>query len=180
MLLAAPQHNRSSVVLAMGVAASLAAAGQRVVLVDAQVDRPLMSYRLAAGLRSGMNDVAHGRASLEDVLRRVRRWTLPRSVRKTCGRYSDNIRFVAAGRRRRGEAGLVSPEALAVLDPDVVTIMLGPPLLGTVPMSPSLQWADVVLYNLVEGETLTFDAEDGALQISTFARGPSGVVLSDV
>jgi hypothetical protein len=36
------------------------------------------------------------------------------------------------------------------------------------------------LYNLVEGETVTFDAEDGALQVATFARGPSGVVLSDV
>ena len=52
-------------------------------------------------------------------------------------------------------------------------------MLGNVAVGGLLEWADVVMYDLVEGETVTFDAEDGALPISTFAIR-AGVVLSDV
>ncbi|MCB0953546.1 MAG: hypothetical protein KDB13_12680, partial [Microthrixaceae bacterium] len=62
----------------------------------------------------------------------------------------------------------------------IVTVVLSPPLTGTVAVGPVMGWADVVFYDLVEGETVTFDAEDGALQLATFARGSAGVILSDV
>jgi hypothetical protein len=75
---------------------------------------------------------------------------------------------------------VITPAVLDQVDEDVIVVMLAPPLLGTVPVSPSMRWASVVLYNLVEGETVTSDAEDAALQVSTFAQGPAGVVLSDV
>jgi O-antigen ligase len=180
MVLAAPRHNRSTRVLAMGMAASLASAGEKVLLVDGQPYRPLMSWRLGAGLGPGMNDIAHGRATLGDCIRRVRRWSMPRPVRAAFRKHRENLRFVPAGRRRRGEEPVISPAVLDQLDEDVIVVMLAPPLLGTVPVSPSMRWASVVLYNLVEGETVTSDAEDAALQVSTFALGPSGVVLSDV
>ena len=81
---------------------------------------------------------------------------------------------------RRGEEPAIDPSVLDGLDPEVIVVMLAPPLLGTVPVSTCLRWADVVMYNLVEGETVTADAEDAALQVATFAQGPAGVVLSDV
>ncbi|MCP4435640.1 MAG: hypothetical protein GY812_09125 [Actinomycetia bacterium] len=180
MLLAAPRHSRSARVLSMGIAASLAASGERVLLVDGQVERRVMSWRLGAGLAPGMNDIAHGRAALGDSIRRVRRWRLPRPVRKSFRDNRENLRFIPAGRPRRGEEPAVDPALLSDVDDDVIIVMLAPPLLGTIPVSPSLRWADVVLYNLVEGETVTSDAEDAALQVATFAQGPSGVVLSDV
>ena len=180
LLVATPEHSRSARVLAMGIAASLASRGQRVVLVDGEVQRPVTSWRLGVGPRPGMHDLAMGRASLDQAIGRVRRFTLPRPVRLTFRNHRDNLRVIGAGRRRRGEAGTVDPAVLAQLDPGVIVVMLAPPVLGTVPVSPSLQWADVVLYDLIEGETVTFDAEDAALQVSTFAQGPAGVVLSDV
>ena len=180
ILVATPQHSRSSRVVAMGIAASLASAGERVLLVDGQPERPLMSWRLGGGLAPGMNDIAHGRASLGDTIRRVRRLTLPGPVRSTFAEHRENLRFVPAGRTRRKEEPVVDPSVFDQLDDDVIVVMLSPPLLSTVPVSPSLRWAEVVLYNLVEGETVTSDAEDAALQVATFAQGPAGVVLSDV
>ncbi len=180
ILLATPEHNRSARVLASGIAASLAASGERVVLVDGQIERPWLSWRLGAGRRRGMSDLSLGRAELSAVISRPRRWGFPRAVRRILKVHGENLRLIPAGRRRRGEEPTIDPAVLSGLDEDIITVMLAPPLLGTHAVSPSLRWADVVLYNLVEGETVTFDAEDAALQISTFADGPAGVVLSDV
>jgi hypothetical protein len=179
MVIAGPVADRAARGLAMGVAASLAASGERVVLVDGQVERPLLSARLGGWRRPGIADASRGRVPLESVIRRVARWRLPVSVRRTLGRSAENLRLIPAGSAREA-GGRVDPDVLDRLDPDIITILLAPPLLGAVPAAPSLRWADVVLYCLVEGRTVTFDAEDGALRVRTFSPAPAGVVLSDV
>lgn len=179
MVVATPRHTSSARVLALGIAAGVAASGQKVVLVDAQVRRPWLSIRMGRWHRSGLRDLGDATARLDDVVGRVPAFGLPRSMRRMLGADRENLRFVPAGRFSWGGDPDVSPRSLDGFDPSVTMVVLAPPMLGTVPVAPLLQWADVVLYDLVEGETVTFDAEDGALQVSTFARR-AGVVLSDV
>jgi O-antigen ligase len=180
IVISGPVSDPASRGLAMGVAAALAAYGQRVVLVDAQAERPWLSARLGAWRRPGLSDVTRGEAELSDTLRRVNRWLLPVSVRRALGRAGDNLRFIPAGRRKRDREMRVDPAVLDGLDPNVTTVLLAPPLLSPVPAAASLRWADVVLYCLVEGRTVTYEAEDGGIRIRTFSTAPSGVVLSDV
>jgi hypothetical protein len=180
ILVTAPRSSRSSRAVSMGVAASLVSSGERVLLVDGQPERRLLSWRLGGARAPGMTDLADRTATLQDCIRRVRRWRLPKAVRNTLTANAENLRFLPAGRSGASGEATVDPEVLDELDDEVIVVMLSPPLLGTVPVSPCLRRFDVVLYNLVEGETVTSDAEDAALQVATFAQGPAGVVLSDV
>ncbi len=180
IVIGGPTSDPASRGLAMGVAAALAAYGQKVVLVDAQPERPWLSVRLGAWRRPGLADLTRGEVELSSTLRRVRRWFLPISVRRTLGRSADNLRFIPAGRWRRNGDIRVDPSVLDQLDENVVTVLLAPPLLSNVPAAQTLRWADSVLYCLVEGRTVTFEAEDAAIRIRTFSTAPSGVVLSDV
>jgi hypothetical protein len=180
IVIGGPTSDPASRGLAMGVAAALAAYGQKVVLVDAQPERPWLSVRLGAWRRPGLADLTRGEVELSSTLRRVRRWFLPISVRRTLGRSADNLRFIPAGRWHRNGDIRVDPSVLDQLDENVVTVLLAPPLLSNVPAAQTLRWADSVLYCLVEGRTVTFEAEDAAIRIRTFSTAPSGVVLSDV
>ncbi len=180
VVIATPRPDRGARGLAMGVAAALAAEGRRVVLVDAQLDHPLLSRRLGAGRAPGLADVAAGSAAMGSVVRRVGRWRLPASVRRTLGGGGDLFRFVPAGRPPRGATPVVHPQYLDTFDDDVTLVVLAPSLLGTVPGGPVLAWADAVVLALVEGRTVTFDAEDAGLRVRTFTAAPSGVVLLDV
>ncbi|MFI5044559.1 MAG: O-antigen ligase family protein, partial [Acidimicrobiales bacterium] len=77
IVIASAKPDRAARSLAMGVAASIAASGRRVILVDGQVERPLDTARLAllgrrCGLgRPGLIDVVDGTADHESVVRRV-------------------------------------------------------------------------------------------------------------
>ena len=175
-----PKPDRIARGLAMGVAAAVASEGRRVVLVDAQSDRPMMSWRLAPFARRGLVQVCDGSSDLSSAVRRVGRWRFPITVRRTLRGSSDLLRFVPLGRRRRGEAVVLRPQALDAFGDDVTVVVLAPALLSTVATSPLLDWADAVLLTLVEGKTVTFDAEDAAQQVRTLSAAPAGVVLLDV
>ena len=75
---------------------------------------------------------------------------------------------------------MIRPEALEELGPDVVLVVLAPSLFTDAPVATLLSWADAVVLSLVEGRTVTFDAEDAAAPIRTFVGGASGVVMLDV
>jgi O-antigen ligase len=175
-----PRPDRAARGLAMGVAGALAAEGRRVVLVDAQVDHPLLSRRLVGLGRKGLLQAADGSAPLESVVRRVNRWRLPTSVRRVVRRHGDQLRFIPVGRRPRGERPEVRPDVLDRFGSDVCLVVLAPSLLSAVPAASLLRWADATTLALVEGRTVTFDAEDAAAQVHTFASGAAGVVLLDV
>jgi len=178
LVVATPRADRGARALAMGVAASMAAQGHRVVLVDAQVDRPLMSIRLGAIGRAGLREVANGTASIADVVRPVPRLALPAAVRRSLGKAT--MEFVPAGRWSRGVAQTPDLSSLEELGPDVRFVILAPSLLGGVPSVDTLQWGDSTVLALVEGRTTTRDAEEAAARVRTFAKGPAGTVLLDV
>jgi hypothetical protein len=179
MVVATPRHSRSALVLALGTAAAVAASGKKVVLVDGQMRRPRLSMRMGTWHRHGLRDLHDATVHLDEVVGRVPALGLPRTSRRVLGADRENLRFVPAGRFAWGQDPVLDPGVLEGFDQSVTVIVLAPPMLGNVAVGGLLEWADVVLYDLVEGETVTFDAEDGALPISTFASC-AGVVLSDV
>lgn len=179
MVVASPRYSSSARVLALGAAAGVAASGQKVVLVDGQMRRPRLSMRMGMWHRHGLSDLSEATMRLDEVVGRVPAMGLPRTLRRMLGSDRENLRFVPAGRFAWGGDPVLDPGVLEGFDPSVTVIVLAPPTLGSVAVAGVLQWADVVMYDLVEGETVTFDAEDGALPISTFASR-AGVVLSDV
>lgn len=174
-----PRPDPGSGRLAAGLAAAIAAEGRRVVLVDAQFDSSRLTARLSWPWRSGLLQVLEG-ASPSSLLVRVHRWRLPASVRRTLGGARGRLRFLPMGQRRRGRPPVIRPEALEELGPDVVLVVLAPSLCTDAPVATLLSWADAVVLSLVEGRTVTFDAEDAAAPIRTFVGGASGVVMLDV
>ncbi len=180
LVVTTPRPDRAARGLAAGVAASLAASGQRVVFVDAQVDRPAISWRLAPFRRRGLVQVSSGERPLGSVIRRVPRMLLPVAVRRTLGRSGDLLRFVPAGWVRPGDQPVVRPQVLDPLGDDVVVVVLAPSLLSGVSVGPWLHWADACVLTLVEGRTVTFDAEDAAERIRSLSAEPHGIVMLDV
>jgi O-antigen ligase len=166
--------------LAVGVAAQLASEGRRVLLVDAQVRSPMLSLRLGGFHRPGLSDLGSGGRSVAEVLRRVARWRLPTAARRTLRRDTGDLRFISVGTGWRNFDRLVPLEAFDELDDDVYVVLLAPAVLGDVANAPVLGWADAVVLGLVEGRTVTFDAEDAASRVRSFGAGPSGLVLLDV
>lgn len=177
IVVASPQRQPLARRLALGVAAELAAQGVRTVLVDADLDRPLLSARLGGFGRPGLSDVARG-AALVDVVRRVRRWRLPKVERRVLGRAGDNLRVVPAGRRRGEDRGFALDQ-LDQLDRDVAIVVLAPPTLGDRPVSALLSWADTLVMAATVGQTSTHDLEDAAAQVDSFSVAPAGVVMLD-
>jgi O-antigen ligase len=179
-VISSPRPDRAVRGLAMGVAAQLAAEGRRVLLVDAQLDRPLLSLRVGGFRRAGLADIGSGRATLDDVIRRVPRWRLPAAARRVRARGPGEMRFISAGRLTRTPDVLVPLEPFDQLDPEVHIVLLAPPALGDVANAPVLGWGDAVVMGLVEGRSITFDAEDAASRVRAFAAGPGGIVLLDI
>ena len=179
LVISSPRPDRAIRGLAVGIAAELASEGRRVLLVDAQLDRPALSLRLGGFNRTGLADVGAGHASLADAIRRVRRWRLPAAARRTLGHTEGELRFLPAGRARSADR-LVPLEVFDHLDPEVYVVLLAPSAMGDVANAPVLGWGDIVVLGLVEGRTVTFDAEDAASRVRTFGAGPGGVVLLDV
>jgi putative inorganic carbon (hco3(-)) transporter len=180
IVIATPRPDRSARGLAMGVAGALAAQGRRAVLVDAQLDHRWLSLRLGGWFRQGLVQAADGQVPVDAVVRRINRWRLPSSVRRFVRGSTDQLRFIPAGRIKKGRVPEVRPEVLDRFGPDVTVVVLAPSLNSEVPTGALLNWGDAVVLALVEGRTVTFDAEDASAQVRTFAAAPAGVVLLDV
>jgi hypothetical protein len=174
-----PRPDRAARGRAEGLAAARGAEGPRVVLVDAQIDSPLMSWRLGGLRRRGLLQVLDG-APIEPLLRKVNRFRLPSSVRATLRDGGSRFRFLPLGRRTRGRQPVIRPQVLDRFGPDVSIVVLAPSLTSDAPVGSLLAWADSVVLTLVEGRTVTFDAEDAASPIRMFGTGPAGVVMMDV
>lgn len=179
MVVASPRYSGSARLVALGTAAAVAATGQKVVLVDGWLRRPWLSMRMGMWHRPGMVELQGAVVRLDEVVARVPAVCLPRTPRRMLGHARENLRFIPAGRFAWGRDPEFAPAVLEGFDESVTVIVLAPPMLGRVAVAGVLEWSDVVMYDLVEGETVTFDAEDGALPITTFASH-AGVVLSDV
>ena len=78
IVVATPRYSRSAMMLALGTAAAVAASGQKVVLVDAQMRRPRLSMRMGRWYRHGLRDLHDATIRLDEVVARVPVLGLPR------------------------------------------------------------------------------------------------------
>lgn len=161
---------------AMGLAAALVEQGRRVVLVDAQVDRPLLSLRLGGWNSSGISD-ADEQPSLD--LREVDPKRLPIEARALLGGRTGEFRFVSGGPFKFGATPGIDVESLDLLDATVTVLVLAPPSGRAVAVSPLYEWADTVLVAMRSGRTTTFDAENTAATVRMFGGSSSAIVLAN-
>lgn len=178
ILVVSPHREPLARPLAIGLAAAVVESGGRALLVDGDAARPFLSARLGGLGRPGIRDVDED-VELSQVLRRVNPLRLPRAVRRSLKASVEDLRFVPAGRLRRGGAGSLPLSALDRVDPDVTIIVLGPPSLGDEPISSLMGWADAIVLGATVGCTATHDLEDAAAQTHSFSSAPAGVVLLD-
>jgi len=164
---------------AMALAAELVGRGERVVLVDGRLRRPLLSVRLGWP-RRGVAEIADGSIGIDGAIRRVNARRLPRTARRAVGSGIDSLRFVGAGRlRQRRRTRRFPTAAFDRVDLDVAVVVLAPPVLGAAPVTELIGWADAVVLAAEVGTTVTADLEDAAATTRLFARCPAGVVLFD-
>jgi O-antigen ligase len=180
IVVASPRADAETRRLALGAAAAVVAAGRRAVLVDAQLERPRLGRHLSSPWGPGLADLDSSTSTpvgLADVLRPVAAWRLGSSARRLTRTRRGELRLVTAGRRRSRSAHELDPTVLDDLDPDVVTVVLAPPVLGVVPVHSLLEWGEASVVALVEGHTTTGDTEDAAAVVRLFSGGPSGIVI---
>jgi polysaccharide biosynthesis transport protein len=127
------QEGRSSV--ASNLAASLAQAGRRVILVDADLRHPFLDRVFGTGNRAGLTDLLSRRAALADVAMPTKR---------------DGLRLVTAGRDAGQPSDLLTAEsAQRVIGEmrdaaDVIVVDSGPALAVSDPVAIA-QHSDLVL-----------------------------------
>ncbi len=130
-----PSEGKSTT--AINLAASLALAGHRVILIDADLRRPAIGRALGIGDRPGVVSVLLGRVALADALEPI-------------GAYRDNLQVLVADKTGAGYADLFSlPAAKRLLEEadslaDYVVID-SPPLADVVDALPLARHADAVL-----------------------------------
>src|SRR5690606_9558039 len=101
-----PQEGKSTV--AASLAAAAAAAGQRTLLVDADLRRPVLAERLSAKRKPGLAEYLSGAVEPKDVLQRVPVKGGNRSNGSTG--EARSLVFIAAGDSARAPAELLASE----------------------------------------------------------------------
>lgn len=155
---------------AANLAVSLAAAGQRVVLIDADLRRPVVHSVFGLPDEVGLTDVLAGRVRLADVS-----YTADRSGMLTvlpAGRIPPNPSEVLGSQRMR--------ELLASLRQDHLVIVDAPPVIPVTDAAVLSTAADGVLVIVSAGKT-TFDMLQKSIDNIARANGDVlGVVLNKV
>lgn len=143
------QEGRSSV--AANLASSLAKAGRRVILVDADLRHPFLGDVFGADRRAGLTDLLAGRATLADVAvstPNVRGGSGGSSLGADAAR--SGLRLITAGRDASGASDVLHSESLerAIAEmrgaADVIVVDSGPALSVSDPIAIAQQ-SDLVL-----------------------------------
>ncbi|SFI55992.1 MULTISPECIES: polysaccharide biosynthesis tyrosine autokinase [Microbacterium] len=155
---------------AANLAISLAAAGQKVVLVDADLRRPVLSTLFALPDGAGLTDVLAGRAEYADVVH--------------TGDVSGNLTLLMAGRIPPNPSEVLGSQRmrdlLAVLREDATVIVDSPPTIPVTDAAVLSTAADGVLLVVSAGRT-TYEMMHKALENVAKANGRVlGVVLNKV
>ncbi|GAB3633882.1 hypothetical protein GCM10027421_32350 [Microbacterium shaanxiense] len=165
---AVPGDGKSTV--AVNLASSLAAAGQRAILVDCDLRRPVIADIFGISRDVGLTDVLAGRAELQDVAHHPNN-AVPLVV-LGAGRIPPNPSELLGSRRMRDFLAEVSKSAIIILD--------SPPVLPVTDAAVLSAGADGVLVVVSSGKT-TFDMLQRAIDSVARTSGRVlGVVLNKV
>jgi len=157
-------------VTAANLARSLAAAGNRTVLIDADLRRPVVAASFEMPDKPGLTDLLAGRATLKDVAHVAD--SAGNLMVFTAGRIPPNASEVLGSKRMR--------ELLADLRREAIVILDSPPTLPVTDAAVLSAVADGVLMVVSAGRT-TYDMLQRSLSNIQRANGRSlGVVLNKV
>lgn len=163
-----PGDGKSTV--AVNLASSLAAAGQRAILIDCDLRRPVIADMFSIQENPGLTDVLAGRADLADVSHRPFR-NVPLAV-VGAGRIPPNPSELLSSHRMREFLAEISHSAIVVLD--------SPPVLPVTDAAVLAASADGVLLVVSSGKT-TFDTLQRSIGNITRSTGRVlGVILNRV
>lgn len=163
-----PGDGKSTV--AVNLASSLAAAGERAVLIDCDLRRPVVADIFGMSTDVGLTDVLAGRAELTDVAHRPNA-RLPLAV-VGAGRIPPNPSELLGSRRMREFVQTLSQSAIVILD--------SPPVLPVTDAAVLATAADGVIIVTSAGKT-TFDMLQRAIaNIQKTSGHVLGVVLNKV
>jgi capsular exopolysaccharide synthesis family protein len=164
----APGDGKSTITANLAI--TIAASGQNVVLVDADLRRPTVSTMFGLPAGGGLSDVLAGRARLDDVLHP---WAGTESMRiLTAGNIPPNPSEVLGSARMMALIAQLAETAMVIID--------APPLLAVTDAAVLTGRADGAFVVVSAGKT-TFDALTNALNILNRSKGRTmGVILNRV
>jgi capsular exopolysaccharide synthesis family protein len=170
MVISSPLPGDGKSTLAGNLAVSLAAAGQHVVLIDADLRRPMVSTVFGLPEGAGLTDILAGRAQIADVVHNV--GTTHNLAVITAGRIPPNPSEMLGSKRMRDLVHSLAQHALVIID--------SPPLLPVTDAAVLATAADGALIVVSAGRT-TFDMLHKATENLAKANArPLGIVLNRV
>lgn len=163
--------------LSLSLAATVAAGGTSVALVDADLESATLSRRLGRASAAGLWACLRGRAKLSEAVAAVGATALPNAL-LGARRNDAGIILLPAG-TEDGGAALASPavsDVLGGLRKSRVVIVDGPVVPGTAPVSGLLECADAVVLTLAQGSSASAAAA-AADMLAAFERPAAVGVL---
>lgn len=156
--------------LAGNLAVSLAAAGEHVLLMDADLRRPMVAELFGLPEGAGLTDILAGRAEVSDVAHDVAH--SPNLAVITAGRVPPNPSELLGSKRMRDLIASLSTHALVIID--------APPLLPVTDAATLAHVADGALVVVSAGKT-TFDMLGKAVgNLEKASARTLGIVLNRV
>ncbi len=170
VLVAPPERSESARRLTINLAAAAAAAGERVVIIDADVRRPWMSLRLDPELRRAGAD-----APIE--LLNVNRWSLPRAAKALLQDGTESLRLVSGSQFYDRVSDVIDSARLTEFDEGVTVVILAPPATSATGVSELVEWAQAVVIPVRNGLTTTEDTQLATGRVNLFGSFNSGIVF---
>ncbi len=170
IVVTSPLPNDGKSFTAANLALTIAAAGQRVILIDGDLRRPSVAGLFGLPDEVGLSDVLAGRATVADVLQPGH----PEYALEVlaAGPVPPNPSEILGSERMRHLIGELSEQALVIID--------SPPLLPVTDAAVLSTRADGALVVVSTGRT-TYDMLGRALELLEKAKGrPLGIVLNRV
>lgn len=170
ILVTPPERSRASRSLTVGLAAALVARGERVVVVDADVERPWLALRLDPAARMPKAD-----EPLD--LRKVQERMLPRGARRLLAGRADDLRLLHGSQIFDAGARALSAQRLGEFDEGITVLVLAPPAGSDVGVLELAQWAEIMVVPMRDGLTTTEAAQMVTARDRLLGRARSGIVM---
>lgn len=163
-------RGRATTDLVVDLVAALISQGDRVVLVDADVERLGVAAMLCPGGST---------AGSEDPLdlQTVEFDSLSRAARVLMNGLMGEVRLIRGSQLLDERTNSIDPTRLAELDHTVTVVVLAPPVSSPIGVADLISWSQVSLVPMTVGETTTVDASAATSRVELFGATHGGAVL---